>query len=168
MGRNHTRPDFYDWEFAKKVWFEMNTWEAEEKEWAKYAADFDPWLVEWKKNNQNAKKLLAGYSPEKRKNIERAYDIQMAWDTWYDGFYWPHINYYKDVATVSPRLDKIKALTSFEQYRDETNKRRSVSNSCVPQERLSECGAWPDWRSPEMKAEERKLEELRAKRLKGH
>lgn len=121
-----------------------------------------------KKNNQNAKKLLASYSPEKRQNIERAYDIQMAWDTWHDKFYWPYINYYKSVATVSPRIDKIKALKSFDQRRAEANALNSASGPCNPQKFLHECGPWPDWRSPEMKAEERKLEELRAKRLKGH
>ena len=161
------RGDFYDWEFAKKVWYEMGTWEAEEKEWAKYSADFDPWLVEWKKNNKNAKKLLAGYSPEKRKNIECAYDIQKAWDTWYDDFYRPYIRHYNDVVTYSPYLDRVKELKSFDQSRAERNKLNPVS-PCTPQEYLHQCGAWPDWRSPEMKAEERKLEELRAGRLKGH
>ncbi|CDK99672.1 conserved protein of unknown function [Magnetospirillum gryphiswaldense MSR-1 v2] len=160
--------DFYDWEFAKKVWFEMNTWEAEEKEWAKYAADFDLWMLEWKKNNQTAKKLLASYPPEKRKNIERAYDIQMAWDTWYDGLYWPWFNNYRGISQVSPRLDKIKALKSFDQRRAEANALNASSGPCNPQKFLHECGPWPDWRSPEMKAEERKLEELRAGRLKGH
>lgn len=164
------RGDFYDWEFAKKVWFEMNTFAAEEAEWAKYAADFDPWFVEWKKNNAAAKKLLASYPEQRRRNIERAYDMQLAWDTWYDTYYAQWLDNYRGVVKNSPRIDILSNLVPFaNELADRNAKSRSAHpDPCIPKDFLTQCGRAPDWRSADMIAEERKLEALREKRLKGH
>lgn len=156
--------DFYDWDYAKTVWSQMGTWEAEEKEWAKYSADYDPWFEIYKVNHQQAKAVLKTYPPEKRKNIERAYDIQMVWDTWYDGDYGPWLYRYRGIIQVRTTWDeRIAELKTFEQSFAERNRLllSSQPKPCVPQEFVSECGPIPDWRSPEMKAEERKLEARR-------
>jgi hypothetical protein len=38
--QNAHESHFFDWKYAQNFWFEMNTWEKEEAEWAKYEADF--------------------------------------------------------------------------------------------------------------------------------
>lgn len=160
------KKDFYDWEYAQKVWFEMNTWEAEEAEWAKYSADFDPWLEVWKKNRAQAKKLLATYPEQKRHNIQRAFDIQLVWDAWFDEYYGPWFRHYQETVDYETYRD-LPELKSFEERRASYNARRKELERlhCVPQKFISECGVLPDWRSPEWKVEEKKLEVRRAELL---
>lgn len=157
------KKEFFDWEYAKKVWFEMNTWEAEEKEWAKYSSDFEPWLEIWKKNHNQAKKLLATYPEPKKTNIQRAFDIQLAWDNWYDEHYWPWWERYQG-ALKAKNYGEISELTSFDEDRVRFNARRKElgRDKCVPQRFITECGLMPDWRSPEMIAEGKRLEARRA------
>ncbi|MCA1908959.1 MAG: hypothetical protein LDL39_11420 [Magnetospirillum sp.] len=169
-----SKEKFFDWDFAQRVWDTMNTWDKEEAEWAKYAADFDPWFRdEWKKKGVKALEGLKNYPAEKRKNIERGFDMQLAWDTWYDHFYWQYIDYYRVVTRVSPRIDKLEELKPFEARLANANAHRAktLPSPCIRKRFLQDCGAWPDWRSPEMKAEEKKLEAMRderIKKLKGH
>ena len=142
---------FFDWKYAQKVWFEMNTWEKEEQEWAKYAADFEPWLDLYKKDKRKALSDLKGYPETKRKNIQRGYDIQLAYDQWFDQVYSPWYNHYPYVASQAP-VHKKKAPT-FDDYLAASAKRQS----CFPQVFLNECGPVPDWRSDKWKAKEQAM-----------
>jgi hypothetical protein len=165
---NGGKKDFFDWEYAKKVWSEMNTWDAEEREWAKYSADFEPWLEIWKKDRNHAKKVLETYPEQKRRNIQRAFDIQLAWDTWYDEHYLPWINDNKTVVQVKSSMGLME-MKSFKERQASYNalQKKLGRLDCIPQKFLDECGPMPDWRSPEMKTEEMKLEARRAELL-GH
>lgn len=163
MGIDGSKKNFYDWEYAQKVWMKMNTWETEEAEWAKYSADFDPWLEMWKKNRDQAKKALATYPEQKRLNIQRAFDIQLTWDAWYDEHYLPWFRHYKETVEYNVYRD-MTGLEPFDERRASFNARRKELGrlDCVPQKFIDECGPMPDWRLPEWKAEEQKLEARRA------
>lgn len=156
------KEDFYDWEYAQKVWFEMNTWDAEEKEWAKYSADFAPWFAQFNKNMKKAKEALKAYPEDKRRNIERAHDIQMVWEKWNQSYYSPWFRDYsltiRHVSGWHPDLDELKP---FAKYIEELNAHLRVAkpNPCIPKRFIDECGPVPiDWRSPQMLQQERELE----------
>jgi hypothetical protein len=137
---------FFNWRFAQKVWFEMNTWEASEAEWAKYAPDFEPWLEMYKSNPRKALDALAKYPKEKRLNIQRGYDMQLAYDQWFDQVYSPWYNGYAYAASQG------KAWTFDEQL--EAYAKRP---NCIPTHYLNECGPVPDWRSAKWRAKEQEM-----------
>lgn len=143
--------DHFDWEFAQKIWSEMNTVEALEAEYAKYSSDFEPWLKFYKQNEREALQALNEYPKDKRNNIKRGYDVQLAFDEWFDHVYSPWYNHYPYVASQAP-LHKAKAPT-FDDYLASYGSRPS----CIPKAMLDECGPVPDWRSPEWKAKEQAM-----------
>lgn len=147
--------EFFDWTFAKKVWYEMNTNAAWDAEMAKYAADFTPWFEqEYKKNIPQRRKAVAAlesYPPAKRHNIERGYDLLMVkkvWECRYYAFWYGNYGQGRTHPT--------------ETYLEEMA-RYTHPRTCDPQKRLpiplnSVCGGpIPDWRSPEMKADEQAM-----------
>lgn len=145
-GNEYVKPQhFFDWSYAQKVWFEMNTWEAEEKEWAKYAADFEPWLDLYRKDPRKALTALDSYPESKRKNIQRGYDIQLAYDQWFDQVYSPWFNGHK-AGTQDRKWTFDDVLASY-----------AKRPSCIPQHFLNECGPIPDWRSDKWKAKEQAM-----------
>ncbi|MBN2752326.1 MAG: hypothetical protein JXQ84_06425 [Rhodospirillaceae bacterium] len=148
-----TAEKFFDWGFAQKVWFEMPTWEAEEAEWAKYAADFNPWLALYKQDPRKAFATLDKMPKAKRLRVQRGYDMQLAYDQWFDHVYSTWYNNYgfEAVVAASPAVNK-KAPT-FDDVVALTGQRAK----CFPKRLLNECGPVPDWRSPEWKAKEQTL-----------
>ncbi len=143
-----TANQFFDWTFAQKVWFELNTWELEEAEWAKYADDFNTWLPLYKQNPRKALNALKSYPKEKRLNIQRGFDIQLAFDHWFDHVYSAWYNRYPYTASRAV-LHKTKAPTF-----DDTLSSYGQRPSCFPEAMLDECGPVPDWRSPKWRAKE--------------
>lgn len=141
-GYAYAKPEhFFDWRYVQKVWFEMNTRGALEKEEAQYTPDFDPWLELYKKDPRKALDALKSYSETKRRNIMRGYDIQLAYDQWFDQVYSPWYNGYAYAAHQAP-IHKKKAPT-FDDYLAIWAKRPA----CIPTAYLNDCGPVPDWRS---------------------
>jgi hypothetical protein len=96
-------------------------------------------------------KELKTYPEGKRRNIERGFDIQLAFDHWFDQVYSPWFNGFAYEALQAPRVGK-KAAT-FDDYLAVWAKRES----CVPQGILNECGPVPDWRSDKWRAKEQEI-----------
>lgn len=142
---------FFDWAYAQKVWFDMPTWEAEEAEWKKYAADFEPWLELYKADPRKAMQALKKYPQHKQRNIKRGYDIQLAYDHWWDHVYSPWYNAYAYEASQAP-LHNRKAAT-FDDYLAVWANRPS----CKPARLLNECGPVPDWRDARDRAAEQEM-----------
>lgn len=141
-GQEYAKAEHYfDWSYAQKVWSEMNTWEKEEVEWAKYSADFEPWLDLYKKDKRKALADLKAYPENKRKNIQRGYDIQLAYDHWFDQIYSPWFNSYKIDYGYGKARTFEKVLESF-----------AARPTCLPAFTLADCGPIPDWRSANWKA----------------
>lgn len=163
---SYAKPEhFFDWKYAQTVWFDLNTYERYTAERAKYEADFKPWLVLHKKDKRKALADLKTYPEAKRRNIERGYDMQLAFDQWADQVYVPWYKGYAHDATWSPRLKK--KATTFDDYLAARAKR----GSCIPEHFLNECGPIPDWRDDGDKAEEQAMmrkvaDELAAKAAK--
>ncbi|EPY00248.1 hypothetical protein K678_17096 [Magnetospirillum fulvum MGU-K5] len=147
-----TSKDFFDPEYARHVWFNLNTWEAEEKEWEKYSKDFDPWLKKFRDNRRNALKELKTYPEAKRRNIERAYDIQLAYDQWFDRIYYPWYNGFP--ANARKAASESRAARTFDDNLASSRKQ----GSCASIFRLFvECGPIPDWRSEKWRAKEQEM-----------
>lgn len=137
----------------------MNTWEAEEKEWKKYSSDFNKWLElytkrEWRAD-EKAMAVLKGrselfgmkaYPDDLRKNIQRGYDIQLAYDQWRDNVYSRWFDGYRENAMAG------KAVT-FDQLLEDFSKKPA----CTPKEYLTDCGPIPDWRDAEDKIKEQEM-----------
>jgi len=140
---SYAKPEhFFDWKYAQTVWFDLNTTERYDAEWAKYEGDFKPWLALYKADKRKALADLKTYPEAKRRNIERGYDMQLAFDHWFDQVYGPWFNGHK-----RGTLDR---KWTFDQVLESFGKR----SSCVPQHFLNECGPVPDWRSSGWKAKE--------------
>lgn len=123
----------------------MNTVEKFDAEWAKYAADFEPWLKAYQQDPRKAFDALDKYSKDKRKNIQRGYDMQLAIDQWWDHVYSPWFNRYAYVASRAV-VHKDKAPT-FDDYLASYGSRAP----CFPETMLDECGPVPDWRTDAVK-----------------
>ncbi|MEW5728047.1 MAG: hypothetical protein AB1918_09500 [Pseudomonadota bacterium] len=154
---------FFDWRYAQKVWFEMSSRAALEAEEASCLADFGPWLESHKENPRKAFADLKNYADKKRRNIQRCYDIQLAYDQWWDQVWSPWYNGYSYEAVQAP-IHNRKAAT-FDDYLAVWSKRAS----CTPDHFLNECGPVPDWRDEEDKANAQAMmrkaaEEVAAKR----
>lgn len=147
---------YFDWSYAQKVWFEMNTWDLEEKEWAKCAADFEPWLAKYKQSPRAAFAELDKMPKPKKKKVQQCYDIQLAYDQWFDHVYLPWYNGYPSDALYAVSYNNkekgVKAPT-FDDYLASYGKRAS----CSPDAMLDECGPVPDWRSPTWRAKEQEM-----------
>jgi len=133
---------FADWEFAKKVWWEMDTRQAFDAEWNKYAADFEAWLVDYRANPYKAQKALKEYPAEKRQRILRGHDMQMAYDDWWNHMY---AAWYDDYER------KVRNGRAYPF--PELLKKRMASGCNGTQNWISDCGG-PDWRTEAMKAKD--------------
>lgn len=149
IGGTYAQPkahEFYDWEYAKKIWTQQRSWPELEAEWNKYAADFEPWLETFKQDRQKAREALKGFPEAKRQRIQRGYDIQLAWDDW-----WDHVHnswagsYYNQYVTTGGRAGDFDALLKSREGR-----------ACTG-ETLSQCGSIPDWRTEKMKVRDRQM-----------
>ena len=156
-----TAEKFFDWGFAQKVWFEMNTWEAEEAEWAKYEADFNPWLKLYKQDPRKAFAELDKMPKAKRLRVQRGYDMQLAYDHWFDHVYSFWYNAYRGDAVTksSPIINKTAATF------DDLLARSAQNPTCHPNRLLNECGPVPDWRSPKWLAKENEMMAETAKEI---
>ncbi|CCG42494.1 conserved hypothetical protein [Magnetospirillum molischianum DSM 120] len=151
-GYNPVGPEqFFDWKYAQKVWFDLNTAESYDAEWAKYQGDFKPWLALYKADKRKALAELKSYPEAKRRNIERGYDMQLAYDDWRDLLY---MRWYKGYAHEAYRatLTKKKAQTF-----DDSLAIWVTFKPCVPVRFLNQCGPIPDWRDDEDKAKEQAM-----------
>lgn len=151
--------NFFDWKFAQKVWFEFNTYEKEEAEWAKYVGDFHPWLEVYKVDQRKAFDLLNKMPKDKRINVQHAFDMQLAYDHWFDHVYSSWYNGYEQDAIYAP-MTKKKAPT-FDDYLAVYAER----GSCIPEHMLNECGPVPDWRTPEWRAKEQAMMQTVARQV---
>lgn len=107
--------------------------------------------------------ILKTYPDQKRKNIQRGYDMQLAWDQWFDQVYSPWYNGYANDAWHAP-THNTKAPT-FDDYLAVWAKRPS----CFPAHFLNECGPVPDWRSDKSQEQDMmaKADEAAAKNRGG-
>jgi len=144
-----TAPKYFDWAFAQKVWFEMNTIESLEAAFTKYGADFDPWLALYKKDPRKAFAELDKMPKAQRLRVQRGYDVQLAYDQWFDHVYSTWYNTYPQNAAMAPVLKK--AAPTF----DDVLAARAQTASCHPESMLNECGPVPDWRTEGWKVKER-------------
>jgi len=163
---SYAKPEhFFDWTYAQKVWFDLNTAERYDAEWAKYEGDFKPWLALYKKDKRKALADLKTYPEATRRNIERGYDMQLAFDQWGDQVYRIWFNGYAHEA-YRATLTKKKASTF-----DDSLALWATFKPCVPARFLNQCGPIPDWRSENTKAKEQAMmrkvaDELAAKAAK--
>lgn len=144
---------YFDWAFAQKVWTQLNTWPALEAEWNKYAAEFEPWLETYKKDRQKAQEALRGYPEAKRQRIQRGYDLQLAWDDWWDNIHtnW-YANYFNNLSQDT-RWNRQQDAYDF----DTLLARYSKPGCSTSAQALSQCGSIPDWRTEKMKAEDTRM-----------
>jgi|GEM_PF-5878913 hypothetical protein len=139
------KPDrFIDWEFAKSVWWELETRQQFDAEWNKYAPEFEPWLAAYKENSYKAMKALKDYPADKRQRILRGHDMQLAFDDWWNHTYSDWYHGYKNA------LRNGRAKT-FEEYT-----KWARAGTCSNQRWISQCGA-PDWRDQVMKADDQAM-----------
>jgi len=146
---------FFDWKYAQTVWFDLNTAERYDAEWAKYEGDFKPWLALYKADKRKALADLKTYPEAKRRNIERGYDMQLAFDHWFDQVYGPWYNRFRGNvldAAFYKKYGKPPAGT-FDDYLADW----ATFKPCVPARFLSQCGPIPDWRSEKAKAKEQAM-----------
>lgn len=165
-----TAEKYFDWGYAQHVWFDLNTTKLLDAEYAKYAGDFEPWLARYKKNPRDAFAVLDKMPKAQRLRVQRGYDVQLAWDQWFDHVYSTWYNGYRHEAVVaaSPAINK-KAPT-FDDVVALTGQRAK----CIPERMLNECGPVPDWRSERMLRElaalfaatQKEIAENKAKRAK--
>jgi len=151
--------DYYDWEYAKRVWTQMNTWDKEEAEWAKYAADADPWIAMYRKNHREALQVLKGYPEAKRQRIQRAFDIQLAADDWSDNVHgeW-YRNYYQRLMQDRRRKgtsveNKIHDAVTFDAHMAKFKTGHCDAGANY----LSQCGSVPDWRDAKMRKQDQQM-----------
>lgn len=151
---DHQRPkanDFFDWKYAQKVWFEMDTRALADAEWDKYEKDFQPWLDIYKSDQRRAFEELKNYPKQKKSNIMRGYDIQLAYDTWFDQIYMFWFKNYEYHKFQSANTGRPAATFDdlLEGYR--------TRGTCFPKQILDECGPVPDWRSEKWLAKEKEM-----------
>lgn len=127
----------------------MNTTEKLDAEYAKYSADFEPWLALYKQNPRKAFAELDKMPQAKRVKIQKGFDVQLAWDQWFDHVYSAWYNGYPSDALYAVSYNNkekgVKAPT-FDDYLASYGKRAP----CQPDTMLDECGPVPDWRSQRM------------------
>lgn len=140
---------YFDWAFAQKVWFDLNTGSKFDREWEKYSADFEPWLSVYKQDPRKAFAELDKMPPQKRARVQRGYDMQLAFDQWFDHIYSAWYNGYPSNALYAVSYNNkekgVKAPT-FDDALASYGKRAS----CQPDTMLDECGPVPDWRTERM------------------
>lgn len=129
----------------------MNTWDKEEAEWDKYSSVFEPWLERYKNNARAAMGELEKMPKDVRYKIQRGYDIQLAYEDWFDHVYSPWYNGFSSAAAAAQRENK--PGPTFDDYLAVWGKRKS----CVPERLLNQCGPIPDWRSPKWKEREQAM-----------
>ncbi len=147
--------DFFDFEYAQKVWFEMGSLDALNTERAKYAAEFGPWFERFKvaKDWFAMYDELRAYEEPEKTAMRRGHDIEVAYNTWLCEHYDYWVRLYKIVDAGDQE--------TFEEY----VAGRSIPFRCENAKRLptkynSACGGpLPDWRSPEMKAADKAMME---------
>ena len=147
---------YFDWSYAQKVWFDLNTAQKFDAEWDKYAAEFEPWLAHYKQNPRQAFAEMDKMPKAKRAKVQRGYDMQLAYDQWRDHVYSPWYNGYANDAWFAVSYDNKKKgmkAPTFDDYLETYGKRAP----CHPQAMLDECGPVPDWRSPGRKAAEQAM-----------
>jgi len=135
---------FADWEFAKTVWWELETRQQFDAEWKKYAPDFEVWLAELKQNSYKAMKALKAYPKDKRERIQHGYDMQLAFDDWWNHTY----ANWRDGYEHHLRLGNAKTFDAYVKW--------ARSLPCSNQDWISHCGG-PDWRTQAMKAEDQAI-----------
>lgn len=144
--------NFFDWNFAQHVWFDLKTDGEYDAEFDKYASHFKPWLEIYKNDPRKALTELKTYPEAKRRNIERAYDMQLAFDQWADQLYVPWYKGFRNEALNAALYRKVPAQT-FDDWLAKFGK----NLSCIPTRSLTECGPVPDWRSKETRAREENM-----------
>ncbi len=135
---------FADWEFAKSVWWELETRQQFDAEWNKYAPEFEAWLAESRQNSFKAEKALKSYPKDKRQRILRGHDMQLAYDDWWNHTYSDWYHGYKDAL----RNGRAKTFDEYAKW--------ARSGTCSVQYWISSCGG-PDWRTEAMKAEDQAM-----------
>lgn len=149
--QNATAEKYWDWSYAQRVWFDFNTTDKFVAEWNKYSGDFEPWLSRYQKDARKALDELDSMPKSKRLNVQRGYDMQLAFDQWWDHVYSPWYNRYDYVSGNARREGK--AAPTFDDYLVVWGKRQT----CRPERLLDECGPIPDWRSPEWRTKEQAM-----------
>lgn len=144
---------FADWEFGKKVWWEMETRQQFDAEWTKYAPEFEAWLELYRQNPYKAKNALKEYPKDKRQRILRGHDMQLAYDDWWNQLYSGWRNAYEN----DLRFGRAKTFP-------ELLKRRMANGCSGEQNWISDCGG-PDWRTEAMKAEDEAMMQSAAKKI---
>lgn len=81
---------------------------------------------------------------EKQRKVKQCYDIQLAWDHWFDHVYSTWYNGY-----AQDYLYKRAKTPSFDDWLADFSRR----NTCHQEVMLDECGPVPDWRSARMHSE---------------
>lgn len=156
-----TAEKFFDWGYAQKVWFEMNTSALIDAEYAKYRSDFEPWLALYKQDPRKAFAEMDKMPKAKRLRVQRGYDVQLAWDQWYDHVYSFWYNQYDFTAQVKINRVSQQAADTF----DDLLARSSQNPTCHPNRLLNECGPVPDWRSERMHRESAEMMAETAKKV---
>jgi hypothetical protein len=136
------RKKFADWEFAKSVWWELETRQQFDAEWNKYAPEFEAWLVEYRQNPYKAQKALKEYPKDKRQRILRGHDMQLAYDDWWHQIYGMWRMHYENEL----RFGRGRPFP-------ELLKRRMAGGCTGEQNWISDCGG-SDWRTEAMKADD--------------
>jgi hypothetical protein len=135
--------DFYDFEYAKRIWDELVTLDALESEESKYDGGFDEWLSVFMKDKAKAMRSLSNLDDSLE--FRRRYDIQLAYDEWRDKVYFFWWNDYKSGS---------HHRVSFDEW---LTKLGSSGRPCKSKKVLTSCGPRPDWRSDKDKADERAM-----------
>ena len=152
MGR---RDDFFDFEYAQKVWCAMGSLDALNTERAKYAAVFGPWFERYKDTKDRFAMYdeLRAYEEPERMPMRRGHDIEVAYKTWLC----EHHNYWSRLYKQSDAEDP----ETFDEYLARPS--LPPVGGYTPRTPLSfgrACGGTkPDWRSPEMKAADKAMME---------
>lgn len=141
MYKHAVAEDYFDWSYAQHVWADLNDGSKFDGEWAKYSAEFDPWLERYKKNARVAMDELEKMSKDRRLKIQHGYDMQLAFDEWFDHVWSPWYNGFSSAAAAAQRENK--PGPTFDDYLAVWGKRAS----CRPERMLDQCGPIPDWRT---------------------
>lgn len=146
MGR---RDDFFDFEYVQKMWCEMNTLDALNRERAKYAAVFGPWFERYKvtKDRHGMYEELRNFSEPERTPMRHGHDLQVAYNTWLCEHHDYWIRLYK---VTDPGNEETFDKHLARQWVPLGGYTRKTSLPFGP----ACAGSIPDWRSPEMKAED--------------
>lgn len=151
--RQAVAEDYFDWSFAQHVWADLDDVEKFDAEWAKYAVEFEPWLARYKKNTRAALDELKALPDVRRVAIQRGYDMQLAFDEWWDHVYSSWYNGFNVKAAFARYPGRSGKAATFDDWLQAAAKR----DDCRKQRMLDECGPIPDWRSPQWKTKEQAM-----------